>query len=252
MDRAGVPRRMLIALAMAASLAGVPWALAAGQMIDLQVSLCGAPDQVQQALQLRRHGAPTQVWLFDDTGLSLLGRGLRLRLRGPAGEANELTLKAAEQDCGKLPALPSGEGKCEFDRHGEKIGSSLSLTTQLPPQRAAALVAGQLPLAEALSPAQADLLRRLPGAWPLPAGLRALGPTQVTSYRTRDKAYAVDISELPGGERFIEISRKVALADASRAQARFDADLAKAGVAVCADQSAQAANKLRALLAHRP
>jgi hypothetical protein len=73
----------------------------------------------------------------------------------------------------------------------------------------------------------------------------------VQSYRAAAKPYAVDVSTLPAGERFIEISRKGPLANAERLRAEFESYLAKAGVTVCADQSAQAGNKLRALLGAR-
>ena len=53
---------------------------------------------------------------------------------------------------------------------------------------------------------------------------------------------------LDRGEDFIEISTKVPLADQAAVRAQMQADLAQAGVAVCADQSAQAGNKLEALL----
>ncbi len=87
--------------------------------------------------------------------------------------------------------------------------------------------------------------------WPLPEGLRALGPIEVLRYRSADKRYDVDVSRLPGGERYAEIARKVAHADVEREHAALRAALARAGVAACADQSAQAADKLRALLRRR-
>jgi len=190
-----------------------------------------------------------EVWLFDDPLLSLFNRGLRIRLRGAKGGA-ELTLKVAEQDCTALPAgvMPAGEGKCEYDVHGSKVSGALSLTTKLDQRTADDLVAGRAPLASALSAAQARFLHGVPGAWPLPTDLRALGPTRVRSYTAKGQPYIVDISVLPGGEHFIEVSRKVPRADAASSLARFEADLAKAGVPACADQSAQAVNKLRALL----
>ena len=228
-------------------------AATAGEIVDIQFSLCDAPAQVERALDLRRKGSPVNVWLFDDAALGLFARGLRLRLRETKRGA-ELTLKAADQDCASLPpeALPAGEGKCEYDQHGAKIAGALSLTRALDTRTAQALAAGREPLAGQLSGAQKHFLQGVPGAWPLPPDIRVLGPTRVVSYRTQGKRYAVDVSELPGGERFIEISRKVARTDSVSAHDQFVADLDKAGVAVCADQSAQAINKLRALMASLP
>jgi hypothetical protein len=218
-------------------------------MVDVQMSLCDAPQKVEQALALEPHGKPTEVWLFDDPALTLYGKGLRIRLRG-ARHGMELTLKAANQNCAWLPAgaLPPGEGKCEYDLHGDKVAGALSLTRKLDRHAAKALLDQPRALANALSPAQTKFLQSTAGAWPLASDLRAHGPTQVRSFRTKGTRYAVDISTLPGGEDFIEISTKVPLADQAAVRAQMQADLAQAGVAVCADQSAQAGNKLEALL----
>ena len=231
-------------------LAAVP-ALAAdapppGASADIQMSLCGTPVEVEKALKLRADGTPFQVWLFDDATLSLFNKGLRIRLR-ETRLGGDLTVKAAGQDCSKPTGLPRAEAKCEYDVHDGKLGGSLSLTRGIDMRTTRSLIGGK-PLADELSPVQQRFLLALPGAWPLPQATRALGPATVRSYRSGDKRYVVDVSELPGGERFIEISRKVAVADVTRLQAQLKADLARAGVAVCADQSAQAANKLRALL----
>jgi hypothetical protein len=124
----------------------------------------------------------------------------------------------------------------------------VSLTSRLDASVVKALLSGRLLLADALSPAQARYLREAAKVWPLPADLRPLGPIKVSTYRAREKPYDVDISRLPAGERYVEASRKVALADADAARKTFDDDLARSGVTVCTDQSAQAVNKLRALL----
>ncbi len=71
---------------------------------------------------------------------------------------------------------------------------------------------------------------------------------QVRTYRTTGKLHDIDISQLPGGEQFAEISRKVPLTDATRAKEFMETDLSRAGIEMCADQSSQAVNKLRALL----
>jgi hypothetical protein len=223
--------------------------------VDVQMSLCEAPGTVEQALALKPRGKPIEVWLFDDPALTLYGKGLRIRLRG--GEHGkggaELTLKAADQDCAHLPegALPPGEGKCEYDRHGDKVAGALSLSRKLDRRTANDLLAKRVSVATVLSPAQTHLLQATKGAWPLASDLRALGPTRVRSYRAKGTGYAVDISTLPGGEHFIEISTKVPLAEQAAVHAQMLADLAQAGVAVCADQSAQAGNKLEALLKAR-
>jgi len=219
----------------------------AAPRVDVQASLCGSPEQTIEALRLKSTGAPSDVWLFDDASLSLFNKGLRIRLR-PNKKGAELTLKAADQDCAQLApgVLPAGEGKCEYDAHGERIAGALSLSRTVSAAQAAQLAGGQAPVADALSEAQVRYLQSVPGVWPLPVGLRALGPTRVSSYAA--KPYVVDISELPGGERFIEISRKGPLTQAAQMRSRMNADLTAAGVTVCTDQSAQAVNKLKSLL----
>ena len=58
----------------------------------------------------------------------------------------------------------------------------------------------------------------------------------------------VDISDLPGGEQFIEISRKGPFNNADAMRLRMDQDLQKSALTLCPDQTAQAVVKLRALL----
>lgn len=220
---------------------------ASGAQVDVQASLCSPPAQIRSALKPKAKGAPINAWLFDDASLSLFGKGLRIRLRDNHQGA-ELTLKAANQDCAQLApgTLPAGQGKCEYDSHGGSIAGALSLSRQVSATLAAELVSGRTPLASALSPAQIRFLESVPGAWPLPAGLRALGPIKVSSYAA--KSYAIDFSDLPGGEQFIEISRKGALRNADTMRLRMNQDLAKANLTLCPDQTAQAIIKLRALL----
>jgi len=71
---------------------------------------------------------------------------------------------------------------------------------------------------------------------------------RVRTYRSKGGLYDVDVTQLPTGEQYTEISRKVPASEASRAMDVLKADLARAGVEMCADQSAQVVNKLRSLL----
>jgi hypothetical protein len=213
------------------------------------MSLCGSADQIVEALNLRPRGPAIQVWLFDDPGLTLFQRGLRLRLRIAEGRG-EFTLKVANQDCARLdPRLvPAGEGKCEYDVHGTAMAGAVSLTRTLNGDTTDDLLAGRVPPTQVLSAMQVSYLRDVVGLWPLPSGLRALGPTQVQGYRVKGKPYDVDISRLGADQQYIEISEKVPVADATRKKAALEAVLSRAGVEMCADQSAQAINKLNALV----
>ncbi len=221
----------------------------ASTQAEIQVAVCSEVDQVIRALDLLPRDTPRDTWLFDDASLTLFGRGLRLRLRSTES-GNELTLKAAVEDCAKVPPklLPPKAGKCEHDVHGDKVTAAVSLSTRLYESDAKKLLAGRLPLADALSPAQVRYLTEEAKVWPLPSDLRRLGPIEVLTYRARERSYDVDASRLPTGERYVEVSRKVPLADAEAARKRFDDDLARSGLTLCSDQSAQAVNKLRALL----
>ena len=168
--------------------------------VDIQFSLCDTPERIEQALELRPHGGATEVWLFDTPMLALYAKGLRLRLRG-SGANEDLTLKATDQDCSRLPegTLSPGSGKCEFDLHGTVKTGSLSLTLPIDKQTVGELKAGRLPVVQALGAAQREFLQSQPGAWPLANDIRPLGPTQVRSYRARKLKYDVDVSTLPGG-----------------------------------------------------
>ena len=221
-----------------------------GARAEIQIGLCAPADWIVQALDLHGRGAPMEVWQFDDAALTLFERGLRLRLRVTADGRSEFTLKVANQDCAPLdPRLvPPGEGKCEYNVYGTSKAGAVSLTRSLTAKSTKDLLGGRLAPAQALSPSQLMYLREVVGIWPLPPGIRGLGPMQVWTYRTKGKLYDVEISRLPDGEQFAEISRKVPLADANRSMGAMEADLSRSGVEMCADQSSQAVNKLRALL----
>jgi hypothetical protein len=222
---------------------------ATGTRAEIQIALCAPADQIVRALDLRPRGAPIEVWLFDDAALTLFGRGLRLRLRVAEGRS-EFTLKVADQDCARRDpkVVPSGEGKCEFDVHGSSVAGAMSITRKLSTKSTSDLLAGRVAPAQLLSESQINYLREIVGIWPLPPGIRGLGPMQVRAYRPKGGRYDIGISRLPTGEQYVEISRKVPVADAPRAMGVLESDLAKAGVEKCVDQSAQAVNKLRALL----
>ena len=235
-------------IALQASAAEAPGTT--GKRAEVQIGLCAPADHIVQALDLRPRGSPIKVWQFDDAALVLFGHGLRLRLRVAADGRSEFTLKVTDQDCARIDAklIPPGEGKCEYDVYGTSQAGAVSLTRSLDAKSTNDLLAGRMVPAQALSVSQIRYLRDVVGIWPLPHGIRALGPMQVRTYRTKGNRYDFDISQLPGGEQFAEISIKVPTADATRTMAAMKADLARADVEMCADQSSQAVNKLRALL----
>jgi hypothetical protein len=232
----------------AAQLTGPP----AAARIELQIGVCAPPEAVVRALAAKEEGARRDVWFFDDTALALHERGVRLRLR-VEDKKGELVLKVANQDCALVaPGLiPRGEGKCEYDRHGDRVAGAVSLGRGVDAKTTRRLVAGKWPVAKALTPAQAHYLRDVVRAWPLPAGIRPLGPVGLQQYRAADRSWDVDVWTLPRGGGHVEVSRKVPLADGERAYADMRAELARAGVPACADQSAQSLNTLRALAAPR-
>ena len=219
---------------------------------EVQIGLCAPQADLERTLQLRSSEPPFEVWQFDDASLALLDHGLRLRLRMQSAQS-VLTLKVANQKCEDISPdlLPAREGKCEYDVYGAQQAGAVSLNNVLDAAAARELVAGRLPVAQALSAAQVRYLRDAVHYWPLPPGLRILGPIQALTYRTKGKTYDVDVNVMPGGERYAEISRKVPVADAARAFAAMKEHVAAAGIAECDERSGQAANKLRALLPGR-
>jgi hypothetical protein len=223
---------------------------AKGARAEIQIGLCSPAEQVVQRLDLRPRGAPITVWQFDDPALTLFGVGVRLRLRVAADGRSELTLKVANQDCARLEhgLVPSGEGKCEYDVYDASMSGTVSITRHLDAKNTSELVAGRVAPQRVLSQSQVRYLREVARIWPLPTEIRSLGPMRVQTYRTPDKLYDIDVSELPGGIQYAEISRKVPAADALRLKGVMEADLSRAGVETCADQSSQAGNKLRSLL----
>lgn len=230
--------------------AAVPGPGAGAFPAEVQVNLCSPPEEIVARLALRARGAPVEAWYFDTPGLDLQARGVLVRLRDTPGRA-QLTLKLADRDCPRFdPALlPPAEAKCEYDQHGDQLKGAVSVNGALDAAAAAGLRSGGQALAKSLSPAQERVLREATTAWPLPGGLRAFGPVSIQAYAPagKGKAYVVELWRLPSGRRYAEMSRKVDYADASAERARLEALLAAAGVTACADQSSQAAGKLRDL-----
>jgi hypothetical protein len=214
---------------------------------EIQVALCEPGDSLQGKLALRARGAPYETWLFDDRSLTLLGRGLRLRLRVNAA-GSELTLKAARQDCESLAAdaVLVKEGKCEIDVHGDVADGAVSLSRTLDAATTRELIAGRIDVAALLSDAQSGFLRNIVKAWPLPSDLRPLGPISNRVYRA--SRYDVDVSTLPDGQQYAEIADKVRLERVPRERDKLMQHLARANVEVCAKQEGQAAEKLQRLL----
>ncbi len=222
-------------------------ALAAAPRAEIQVALCESIATLEPKLGLRARGASYETWLFDDAALAMLDRGLRLRLRTNA-KGSELTLKVAKQDCRALPpaTLPKGEGKCEYDVHGDSIEGAVSLSRTLDATQTRDLLAGRVDVVTLLSPAQARYLREMLRVWPLPQGLRPLGPIANRVYAS--SRYDVDVSTLPSGEQYAEIADKVPLDRVAGEREKLARHLAQAGVTVCASQEGQAAAKMKLLL----
>jgi hypothetical protein len=232
----------------ALSLAALCAAAQAAPRAEIQVGLCEPAASLETRLAMKPRGAPYETWLFDDAALTMLGHGLRLRLRAKGGN-DELTLKVAKQDCHALPrgAVPKGEGKCEYDVYGASSHGAVSLTRTLDAATTRDLLARKVDVTTLLSDAQVRYLRDVVKVWPLPADLRPLGPIANRVYRA--SRYDVDVSTLPDGTRYAEISDKVRLAKADAERDALMSYLAKAGVEVCADQAGQAPAKMKRLLA---
>jgi hypothetical protein len=222
-------------------------AQAAAPRAEIQVALCEPATTLQAKLALQARGAPYETWLFDDDALTLLDRGIRLRLRTKK-HGSELTLKVAKQDCETLPAraVPKAEGKCEFDVHGESVDGVVSLTRALDSASTGDLLARRTDVATLLSKSQVRFLRDIAGAWPLPADLRPLGPIANRIYAA--ERYDVDISTLPDGRRYAEIADKVKLENVTEERDKLMRRLERDDVAVCDDQAGQAAEKMKRLL----
>jgi hypothetical protein len=236
--------RSALLVAIAVATAG---AHAASPRAEIQVALCEPVAALERKLDLRPRGAPYETWLFDDDRLALLERGLRLRLRVKGGES-ELTLKVAKQDCEALAkeAVPKGEGKCEIDVHGDVAAGAVALSRTLDASATRDLLAGKIGVAALLSDAQLRFLRDVAGTWPLPGGLRPLGPIANRVYAA--KHYDVDVSTLPDGASYAEIADKVPVERIASERESLVRHLARANVAACADQNGQAAVKMKRLL----
>ena len=222
-------------------------AQAASPRAEIQVALCEPVAALESKLELRPRGPAYETWLFDDDALALLGRGVRLRLR-IKGDGSELTVKVANQDCSTLAkdVVPEGEGKCEIDVHGDVAEGAVSLSRALDATSTRSLVARKADVAALLSESQVRLLRDVAKAWPLPTGLKPLGPIANRVYAA--KGYDVDVSTLPDGEAYAEIANKVGVAHVAKERAKLARHLARANVKACEDQRGQAGVKMKRLL----
>ena len=186
---------MLVSSVSAATPGGVPAARA-----EVQIELCTPFPETERALKLRAHGDPVDVWLFDDSEVTLFDRGLRLRLR-VSGKRAELTAKIANQDCARIDArmVPPKSGKCEYDMHGARMAGTVSLSRNLADREWRDLVAGRVATGELLSAVQVSYLRDVARIWPLPPQLIPLGPKKSRAYVPQNEPYEVDVSQLPSG-----------------------------------------------------
>lgn len=218
---------------------------------EVQINVCEPAPKIVAGLGLKPvRETPTEIWYFDTPALELLAHGRILRLR-LAGGRSDLTLKIANQSCGAIErAIPEGEGKCEYDLHGEKFAGALSLSRGLDSKQADRLRSGAEPFAGTLTATQHRFLQK-PGLGSLPDGIAPIGPARVMSYRRGKSLFEVEMWTLPRGESFIEISQKARYADAMKVRAALERELATAGLAMCKDQGSQAAEKLR-LLVRKP
>jgi hypothetical protein len=238
-----------LGMAAAVALAGAARAdaPAPGAGAEVQINLCADPQAIVRALGLAPAGAGVEAWYFETPALDLFRARLvfRLRMKSPRPE---LTLKVADQACGRVaPLLAGTDGKCEYDLHGADLKGAVSLNRRLDANSARALLDAPGTLGASLSPGQSRFLREGTSAWPLPANVERYGPVRIEAYRAKGKRWVVELWSLPGGERYAEISQKARYDDAHGVRAAIERDLARAGVAPCADQSSQAGAKLRAL-----
>ena len=239
--RSGATTWIFIAIALLS-----PIAEAASPRAEIQILLCEPAASLESKLGLRPRGAPYETWHFDDASLALLERGLRLRLRTTKNGGN-LTLKVAKQDCEALPpnAVPSAEGKCEYDMYGDTLSGAVSLSRTLDRATTRDLIERKADVLPLLSPSQVSFLRDVVKKWPLPADLRPLGPIANRVYSA--SKYDVDVSTLPDGQTYAEITDKVALDDARDEYDKLVRHVSKAGVEICPSQEGQAAAKMKRL-----
>jgi len=220
---------------------------------EVQINLCSEPGQIISALQLvRKKARPREVWYFDTAGLDLFRRGILFRLRS-MGRKHELTLKVENQECARVnpELLPAGLAKCEYDLRGAQSVGAMSISRILDERQARGLLEGQSVLADLLSPAQVRYLREGAAVWPLPPGLKRLGPARIETYHRKGQSFDVELWQLPSGRRYAEISQKSSLEAARHVQSDLEDLLTRNRVKLCPDQGPQAGGRLEDLLGRR-
>ena len=225
--------------------------------VELKVSV---PDRdrrdVIQALGIDPLDAQIRQVAFVDTGaLALSAAGLVVRLRRTQGRPGDATVKLR-------PMLPSGVPdslrglpgfKVEVDASPTGYACSCSLTTEVSDKRVRRVLAGDRPVASALSDAQeALLLERMPDGLSLD-DLRVLGPVTLLKARFEHRDYphrmVGELWFLPDGAHLLELSTRCAPDEAFRVAAEAEVFLAGHGIDLGAPQEAKTRAALAALVA---
>ena len=238
---------VLVCISSGWAVAGSEEAAQASFPAEVQVNLCSEPQEIIQALQLKRKGVNLrEAWYFDTAKLDLFMSGVLVRLR-ISDKKSELTLKFAHQNCPEisLEFLPADQAKCEYDLHGEKLEGAVSISRSLETQQVDDLLNGSTALVDHLSPVQVRYLREGVDVWPLPSGLKLLGPGTIDTYKNKNHPFTVEIWQLQSGLRTVEISQKSTVADARSVEVHLKEILASSQVKICEDQGSQAGRKLK-------
>jgi hypothetical protein len=124
----------------------------------------------------------------------------------------------------------------------------VSISQVLDESQVRGLLAGQVALADLLSPAQVSYMREVVAVWPIPSGLKNLGPAQIETYHRKGKPFVVELWQFPSGRSDLKISQKSRLEDARHIQSKLEEMLERKKVKLCPDQGALAAGRLKDLL----
>ncbi|MCK6533333.1 MAG: hypothetical protein L6Q84_10220 [Polyangiaceae bacterium] len=194
----------------------------AGGEVELKITL--RPDQIGLAKQkfgLRDSvAAERDVWFYDSAGLELFDSGVILRGRSKADASDDSTVKFRPMDAGEVDSewLALDGFKCEIDRTLAKSVSSCSLTAVQDEGELEDIAEGERDIDKAFSSEQEALLAAyspIEAEWD---ALLPLGPVDARVWKVKPKTFdsklTMELWTLPDSSRFLEVSLRVAPADA--------------------------------------
>jgi len=220
------------------------------------------PDQelrAERAMELNEDTAEVRViYFFDTRKLDLFNAGVALRARLVKGESDDSTVKIRPVEAGDIPdAWKKASGfKLEADCVGERVACSASLTAIQGREEIDEVAKGKRPIEKLFSADQERFLAAFYEGSVDFGSLHVMGPIRVLRWKSKHKGFPYELTteewRLPSGDDLVEVSIKVAPAEAVQAQKAFDKHLRELGLDPEGAQETKTRTALEYFATHLP